>query len=102
MKELLEKVLLEADMLELKANPNRKATGTVIESSLDKGRGYVATILVSNGTLHQGDIVLAGTNYGRVKALFNERGARIDNVGPQWPLHYSASMVHLKLVTNST
>lgn len=81
-KELLEKVLLEADMLELKANPNRKATGTVIESSLDKGRGYVATILVSNGTLHQGDIVLAGTNYGRVKALFNERGARIDNVGP--------------------
>lgn len=81
-KELLEKVLLEADMLELKANPNRKATGTVIESSLDKGRGYVATILVSNGTLHQGDIVLAGTNYGRVKALFNERGQRIDNVGP--------------------
>ncbi len=81
-KDLLEKVLLEADMLELKANPNRKATGTVIESSLDKGRGYVATILVSNGTLHQGDIVLAGTNYGRVKALFNERGARIDNVGP--------------------
>ena len=81
-KELLEKVLLEADMLELKATPNRKATGTVIESSLDKGRGYVATILVSNGTLHQGDIVLAGTNYGRVKALFNERGARIDNVGP--------------------
>ncbi len=80
--DLMEKVLLEADMLDLKANPNRKATGTVIESSLDKGRGYVATILVSNGTLHQGDIVLAGTNYGRVKALFNERGARIDNVGP--------------------
>lgn len=80
--ELLEKVLLEADMLELKANPHRKATGTVIESSLDKGRGYVATILVSNGTLHQGDVVLAGTNYGRVKALFNERGTRIDNVGP--------------------
>lgn len=80
--ELLEKVLLEADMLELKANPNRKATGTIIESSLDKGRGYVATILVSNGTLRQGDIVLAGTNYGRVKALFNERGQRIDNVGP--------------------
>ncbi len=81
-KELLEKVLLEADMLELKANPNRKATGTIIESSLDKGRGYVATILVSNGTLKQGDTVLAGTNFGRVKALFNERGARIDNVGP--------------------
>ena len=80
--ELLEKVLLEADMLELKANPNRRATGTVIESSLDKGRGYVATILVSNGTLHQGDIILAGTNYGRVKALFNERNHRINDVGP--------------------
>ena len=80
--ELLEKVLLEADMLELKANPNRKATGTVIESSLDKGRGYVATVLVSNGTLHQGDVVLAGTNFGRVKALFNERGQRIKEVGP--------------------
>lgn len=80
--ELLEKVLLEADMLELKANPDRKAVGTVIESSLDKGRGYVATVLVSNGTLHQGDVVLAGTNYGRVKALFNERSARIQEVGP--------------------
>ncbi len=80
--DLLEKVLLEADMLELKANPNRKATGTIIESSLDKGRGYVATVLVSNGTLHQGDIVLAGTNYGRVKALFNERNQRIKDVGP--------------------
>lgn len=80
--DLLEKVLLEADMLELRANPNRKATGTVIESSLDKGRGYVATVLVSNGTLKVGDIVLAGTNYGRVKALFNERNARVDNIGP--------------------
>ena len=80
--DLLEKVLLEADMLELKANPNRKATGTVIESSLDKGRGYVATVLVSNGTLHQGDTVLAGTNFGRIKALFNERGQRIQEVGP--------------------
>jgi len=80
--ELLEKVLLEADMLELKANPNRKAVGTVIESSLDRGRGYVATILVSNGTLRVGDMVLAGTNYGRVKALFNERGQRIPEVGP--------------------
>lgn len=80
--ELLEKVLLEADMLELKANPNRKAVGTVIESSLDKGRGYVATVLVSNGTLRQGDIVLAGTNFGRIKALFNERGQRIQEVGP--------------------
>ena len=79
--ELLEKVLLEADMLELKANPNRKAVGTVIESSLDKGRGYVATVLVSNGTLKQGDVVLAGTNYGRVKALFNERGQRIQEAG---------------------
>ena len=81
-KELLEKVLLEADMLELKANPNRKAVGTIIESSLDKGRGYVATVLVSNGTLHQGDVVLAGTNYGRVKALFNERNQRVKRVGP--------------------
>ena len=80
--ELLEKVLLEADMLELKANPHRKATGTIIESSLDKGRGYVATVLVSNGTLRQGDVVLAGTNYGRVKALFNERNQRVQEVGP--------------------
>lgn len=80
--ELLEKVLLEADMLELKANPNRRAVGTVIESTLDKGRGYVSTVLVSNGTLKQGDILLAGTHYGRVKALFNERGARIDEVAP--------------------
>lgn len=80
--ELLEKVLLEADMLELKANPDRKATGTIIESSLDKGRGYVATVLVSNGTLRQGDVVLAGTNYGRVKALFNERNQRVQEVGP--------------------
>ena len=80
--DLLDKVLLEADMLELRANPNRKATGTIIESSLDKGRGYVATVLVSNGTLHQGDIVLAGTNYGRVKALFNERNQRVNDIGP--------------------
>lgn len=80
--ELLEKVLLEADMLELKANPHRKATGTIIESTLDKGRGYVATVLVSNGTLKQGDIVLAGTNFGRVKALFNERNQRVQEVGP--------------------
>ena len=81
-KELLEKVLLEADMLELKANPNRNAMGTIIESTLDKGRGYTATVLVSNGTLRQGDIVLAGTNFGRVKALFNERGGRIQEVAP--------------------
>ena len=81
-KELLEKVLLEADMLELKANPNRNAMGTIIESTLDKGRGYTATVLVSNGTLHQGDIVLAGTSFGRVKALFNERGGRIQEVAP--------------------
>lgn len=81
-KELLEKVLLEAEMLELKANPNRKATGTIVESSLDKGRGYVANILVSNGTLRQGDIVLAGTHYGRVKALSNERNQRVQEVGP--------------------
>jgi translation initiation factor IF-2 len=80
--DLLEKVLLEADMLELKANPNRKATGTVIESSLDRGRGYVATILVSNGTLNIGDHVIAGTCYGRVKDLTDERGRKIKSVGP--------------------
>ena len=83
--ELLEKVLLEADMLELKANPNRRATGSIIESSLDKGRGYICTVLVSNGTLKQGDIVLAGTHYGRVKAMFNERNQRIEQAGPSAP-----------------
>ena len=81
-KELLEKVLLEAEMLDLKANPNRKATGSIIESSLDKGRGYVATVLVSNGTLHVGDMMLAGTSYGRVKAMLDERGKRIQSIGP--------------------
>ena len=80
--ELLEKVLLEAEMLDLKANPNRRATGSVIESSLDKGRGYVATVLVSNGTLRMGDIVLAGTHYGRIKAMFNERNQRVKEIGP--------------------
>ena len=80
--ELLDKVLLEADMLELKANPNRRATGTVIESSLDKGRGYIATVIVSNGTLHIGDNIIAGTCYGRVKDLTDERGKRTNNVGP--------------------
>lgn len=84
--ELLEKVLLEAELLELKANPNRKATGSIIESTLDKGRGYVATILVSNGTLHMGDIVLAGTSYGKVKAMFNERNQRIKEAGPSEPV----------------
>ena len=84
--ELLEKVLLEAEMLDLKANPNRKATGSIIESSLDKGRGYVATVLVSNGTLHVGDIVLAGTSYGRVKAMFNERNQRMKEAGPSEPV----------------
>ncbi len=83
--ELLEKVLLEADMLELKANPNRKATGSVIESSLDKGRGYVSTVLVSNGTLRVGDNVIAGTSYGRIKAMFNERNQRIDKAEPAEP-----------------
>ena len=83
--ELMEKVLLEAEMLELKANPNRKATGSIIESSLDKGRGYVATVLVSNGTLKVGDIVLAGTNYGKVKAMFNERNQRMTQAGPSEP-----------------
>ena len=83
--ELMEKVLLEAEMLELKANPHRKATGSIIESSLDKGRGYVATVLVSNGTLRVGDIVLAGTHYGRVKAMFNERNQRMTEAGPATP-----------------
>ena len=83
--ELLEKVLLEAEMLDLKANPNRKATGSIIESSLDKGRGYVSTVLVSNGTLHVGDIVIAGTNYGRIKAMFNERNQRITEAKPAEP-----------------
>ena len=83
--ELLEKVLLEAEMLDLKANPNRRATGSIIESSLDKGRGYVATVLVSNGTLRVGDIVLAGTHYGKVKAMFNERNQRMKEAGPSEP-----------------
>ena len=83
--ELLEKVLLEADMLELKANPNRKATGSVIESSLDKGRGYVSTVLVSNGTLRVGDNLIAGTSYGRIKAMFNERNQRIEEAKPAEP-----------------
>ena len=83
--ELLEKVLLEAEMLDLKANPNRRAAGSIIESSLDKGRGYVSTVLVSNGTLKVGDIVLAGTNYGRIKAMFNERNQRMEKAGPSEP-----------------
>ena len=84
--ELMEKVLLEAEMLDIKANPNRKATGSIIESSLDKGRGYVSTVLVSNGTLHQGDIVIAGTAWGRVKAMFNERNQRVEKAGPAEPV----------------
>ena len=83
--ELLEKVLLEAEMLDLKANPNRKATGSIIESSLDKGRGYVSTVLVSNGTLKVGDVVIAGTAWGKVKAMFNERNQRIEKAGPAEP-----------------
>ena len=83
--DLLDKVLLEADMLDLKANPNRKATGTIIESSLDKGRGYVSTVLVSNGTLKVGDNVIAGTSWGRIKAMFNERNQRIESAGPAEP-----------------
>ena len=83
--ELMEKVLLEAELLELKANPHRKATGSIIESSLDKGRGYVATVLVQNGTLRQGDIILAGTHYGKVRAMFNERNQRIKEAGPAEP-----------------
>ena len=84
--ELLEKVLLEAEMLDLKANPDKRATGSIIESTLDKGRGYVATVLVQNGTLKMGDIVLAGTHYGRVKAMFNERNQRIKEAGPAEPV----------------
>ncbi len=84
--DLMEKVLLEAEMLELKANPNRKATGSVIEASLDKGRGYVSTVLVSNGTLKVGDIVIAGTYYGRIKAMFNERNQRVEKAGPSEPV----------------
>ena len=84
--DLLEKVLLEAEMLDLKANPDRKATGSIIESSLNKGRGYVATMLVANGTLKMGDIVLAGTSYGKVKAMFNERNQRIKEAGPSEPV----------------
>ena len=83
--DLLDKVLLEADLLDLKANPNRRATGTIIESSLDKGRGYVSTVLVANGTLKVGDIVLAGTSWGRVKAMFNERNANIKSAAPAEP-----------------
>ena len=83
--ELMEKVLLEAELLELKANPNRNATGSIIESSLDKGRGYVATVLVQNGTLRVGDFILAGTHYGKVKAMFNERNQRIKEAGPATP-----------------
>ena len=83
--ELLEKVLLEAEMLDLKANPNRKATGSIIESSLDKGRGYVSTVLVSNGTLKIGDVVIAGTSHGRIKAMFNERNQRIEKAMPAEP-----------------
>lgn len=83
--ELLEKVLLEADMLDLKANPHRRASGTIVESSLDRGRGYVSTVLVENGTLKQGDVLLAGTYYGRIKAMFNERNQKIDEAGPSAP-----------------
>ena len=83
--ELLEKVLLEAEMLDLKANPNRRATGSIIESSLDKGRGYVSTVLVSNGTLKVGDNIIAGTHWGRIKAMFNERNQRIQSAGPSEP-----------------
>ena len=84
--ELMDKVLLEAEMLDLKANPSRPATGSIIESSLDKGRGYIATVLVQNGTLHVGDIVLAGANYGKIKAMFNERNQRVKEAGPATPV----------------
>ena len=84
--ELLEKCLLEAEMLDLKANPDKQASGSIIEATLDKGRGYVASILVQNGTLHVGDVVLAGKHYGRVRALFNERGQKVEEAGPACPV----------------
>ncbi len=84
--ELMEKVLLEAEMLDLKANPNRRAIGSIIESSLDKGRGYVATVMVQNGTLRVGDVILAGTHYGKIKAMFNERNQRVKEAGPSTPV----------------
>ncbi|HRT34380.1 MAG TPA: translation initiation factor IF-2, partial [Bacteroidales bacterium] len=83
---LLEKILLEAELLDLKANPNKRAHGTVIESSLDKGRGYLATVLVQSGTLHVGDVILSGSNTGRVKAMFNERGQKVNEAGPSTPV----------------
>ena len=83
---LLEKVLLEAELLDLKANPNREAVSTIIEASLDKGRGYVATILVQNGTLRQGDLIVSGQYFGRVKAMFNERNQRINEAPPSTPV----------------
>src|SRR5206468_3184452 len=83
---LLEKILLEAELLDLKANPNREATGTIIEATLDKGRGYVATVLVQNGTLEAGDLVVSGQNFGRVKAMMNERNKRVDEAGPSTPV----------------
>jgi len=84
--ELLEKVLLEAELLDLKANPDKQASGSIIEATLDKGRGYVASVLVQNGTLHVGDVIIAGKHYGRVKALFNERGAKVEQAGPATPV----------------
>jgi translation initiation factor IF-2 len=83
---LLEKILLEAELLELKANPDRDASGSVIEASLDKGRGYQSTILVQNGTLEQGDMIVCGQHYGKIKAMFNERGQRVDKAGPSAPV----------------
>ena len=83
---LLEKVLLETDLLELKANPKRLAQGAVIESSLDKGRGYLATVLVQNGTLHTGDCILCGSYFGRVRSMFNERGQKVQEAGPSTPV----------------
>ena len=100
--ELMEKVLLEAEMLDLKANPDRRAVGSIIESSLDKGRGYVATVLVQNGTLRVGDVILAGTHFGRVKAMFNERNQRIKEAGPANRLSYSVWTAHPPQATPST
>jgi len=84
--QLLEKILLEAELLDLKANPDREASGSIIEASLDKGRGYVATLLVQNGTLKQGDLIVSGQHYGRVKAMFNERNQKADDAPPSTPV----------------
>ncbi len=98
---LLEKVLLEAELLNLRANPDKTAVGSIIEAELDKGRGYVTTLMVQSGTLKVGDIMVAGSNYGRVKAMFDDTGKRVNDAGPSTQFKFSVWMVLLKLVKNS-